>query len=174
MHPVPVFLGEAAQWLREVTLEDDGAGQGRVERFLPATHEGLDARGGRLLAIAAHDEGEVAARQQQVAHEVGAKEAGAAGDGQEARGVDGFVRCGGVHAARAGAFGGRLGKTTPGICPLQGSDRRGGEAPNLSGDGLVSTFARAIRRVSELASGLTRNQMPRKGLWVRIPCPPLW
>jgi hypothetical protein len=30
-----------------------------------------------------------------------------------------------------------------------------------------------IRRVSELASGLTRNQVPRKGLWVRIPCPPL-
>ena len=29
------------------------------------------------------------------------------------------------------------------------------------------------RRVSELASGLTRNQVPRKGLWVRIPCPPL-
>jgi urocanate hydratase len=28
-------------------------------------------------------------------------------------------------------------------------------------------------RVSELASGLTRNQVPRKGLWVRIPCPPL-
>lgn len=24
-----------------------------------------------------------------------------------------------------------------------------------------------------MASGLTRNQMPRKGLWVRIPCPPL-
>lgn len=32
----------------------------------------------------------------------------------------------------------------------------------------------SIRRVSELASGLTRNQMPRKGLWVRIPCPPLF
>jgi hypothetical protein len=31
----------------------------------------------------------------------------------------------------------------------------------------------AIRRVSELASGLTRNQMPSNGLWVRIPCPPL-
>ena len=30
-----------------------------------------------------------------------------------------------------------------------------------------------VRRVSELASGLTRNQVPRKGLWVRIPCPPL-
>lgn len=30
-----------------------------------------------------------------------------------------------------------------------------------------------IRRVSELASGLTRNQMPSNGLWVRIPCPPL-
>ena len=30
----------------------------------------------------------------------------------------------------------------------------------------------AIRRVSELASGLTRNQMPSNGLWVRIPCPP--
>ena len=30
-----------------------------------------------------------------------------------------------------------------------------------------------FRRVSELASGLTRNQVPRKGLWVRIPCPPL-
>ncbi len=23
-----------------------------------------------------------------------------------------------------------------------------------------------------MVSGLTRNQMPRKGLWVRIPCPP--
>jgi hypothetical protein len=32
---------------------------------------------------------------------------------------------------------------------------------------------RSVRRVSELASGLTRNQVPRKGLWVRIPCPPL-
>ena len=32
---------------------------------------------------------------------------------------------------------------------------------------------RLSRRVSELASGLTRNQVPRKGLWVRIPCPPL-
>ena len=32
---------------------------------------------------------------------------------------------------------------------------------------------RETRRVSELASGLTRNQVPRKGLWVRIPCPPL-
>ena len=31
-----------------------------------------------------------------------------------------------------------------------------------------------IRRVSELASGLTRNQVSRKGLWVRIPCPPLF
>ena len=33
--------------------------------------------------------------------------------------------------------------------------------------------ASGTRRVSELASGLTRNQVPRKGLWVRIPCPPL-
>src|SRR4051794_8468735 len=32
---------------------------------------------------------------------------------------------------------------------------------------------RGAWRVSELASGLTRNQVPRKGLWVRIPCPPL-
>jgi hypothetical protein len=32
----------------------------------------------------------------------------------------------------------------------------------------------AVRRVSELASGLTRNQVSRKGLWVRIPCPPLY
>ena len=30
-----------------------------------------------------------------------------------------------------------------------------------------------IRRVSELASSLTRNQMPSNGLGVRIPCPPL-
>ena len=29
------------------------------------------------------------------------------------------------------------------------------------------------RRVCELASGLTRNQMPSNGLRVRIPCPPL-
>ena len=29
------------------------------------------------------------------------------------------------------------------------------------------------RRVSELASSLTRNQVPRKGLGVRVPCPPL-
>ncbi len=32
---------------------------------------------------------------------------------------------------------------------------------------------RSARRVRELASSLTRNQVPRKGLWVRIPCPPL-
>src|SRR5690606_32496198 len=30
-----------------------------------------------------------------------------------------------------------------------------------------------VRRVSELASGLTRNQVPLTGLRVRIPCPPL-
>ena len=29
------------------------------------------------------------------------------------------------------------------------------------------------RRVRELASSLTRNQVPRKGLGVRVPCPPL-
>lgn len=29
------------------------------------------------------------------------------------------------------------------------------------------------RRVSELASSLTRNQVPGNRLWVRIPCPPL-
>ncbi len=29
------------------------------------------------------------------------------------------------------------------------------------------------RRVSELASGHTGNVVPRKGLWVRVPCPPL-
>jgi integrase len=34
----------------------------------------------------------------------------------------------------------------------------------------VTSFS---RRVSELASSLTRNQVPRKGLGVRIPCPPL-
>ena len=31
----------------------------------------------------------------------------------------------------------------------------------------------ARRRVRELASSLTRNQVPRKGLGVRVPCPPL-
>ncbi len=31
----------------------------------------------------------------------------------------------------------------------------------------------AQRRVRELASSLTRNQVPRKGLGVRVPCPPL-
>ena len=30
-----------------------------------------------------------------------------------------------------------------------------------------------LRRVSELASGLTRNQVPRNRLGVRVPCPPL-
>ena len=34
-------------------------------------------------------------------------------------------------------------------------------------------IGRAIRRVSELASSLTRNQMPSNGLGVRISCPPL-
>jgi hypothetical protein len=29
------------------------------------------------------------------------------------------------------------------------------------------------RRVRELASSLIRNQVPRKGLGVRVPCPPL-
>ncbi len=37
----------------------------------------------------------------------------------------------------------------------------------------VPLWTGLARRVSELASGLTRNQVPRKGLWVRIPCPPL-
>ncbi len=43
---------------------------------------------------------------------------------------------------------------------------------NLPNDDARITF-KCTGRVSELASGLTRNQVPRKGLWVRIPCPPL-
>ena len=35
-------------------------------------------------------------------------------------------------------------------------------------------FPAAIRRVSELASSLIRNQMSSNGLWVRLPCPPLF
>ena len=29
------------------------------------------------------------------------------------------------------------------------------------------------RRVSELVSSVTGTDVPRKGLWVRVPCPPL-
>ena len=42
-------------------------------------------------------------------------------------------------------------------------------------EGLANRFEQthAQRRVRELASSLTRNQVPRKGLGVRVPCPPL-
>lgn len=30
-----------------------------------------------------------------------------------------------------------------------------------------------VRRISELVSGLTGTEVPRKGLRVRVPCPPL-
>ena len=49
----------------------------------------------------------------------------------------------------------------------------GAGALRLSRGGSRLTLEELIRRVSELASGLTRNQMSRDGLWVRIPCPPL-
>ena len=37
----------------------------------------------------------------------------------------------------------------------------------------VGLVCRRLWRVRELASSLTRNQVPRKGLGVRVPCPPL-
>ena len=42
-------------------------------------------------------------------------------------------------------------------------------------EGSANQFERTQtqRRVRELASSLTRNQVPRKGLGVRVPCPPL-
>jgi hypothetical protein len=66
------------------------------------------------------------------------------------------------HAARppaaSSATGPQLRQPPPtGLPSLHGPDR----------------LEKPLRRVSELASGLTRNQVPRKGLWVRIPCPPL-
>src|SRR4029079_781934 len=66
-----------------------------------------------------------------------------------------------------------------GVSPAGHAASRGAQAPRLPSPGQEGKFTssrptnRPLRRVSELASGLTRNQMPRKGLWVRIPCPPL-
>lgn len=37
----------------------------------------------------------------------------------------------------------------------------------------VGPYFKRLRRVCELVSSLTRNQVPRKGLRVRVPCPPL-
>ena len=44
---------------------------------------------------------------------------------------------------------------------------------NLSATAVRPTLREPIRRVSELASSLTRNQMSSNGLGVRISCPPL-
>src|SRR5205085_11648865 len=57
------------------------------------------------------------------------------------------------------------------------SSTRGGQArprlPKIASPVKCVPRAKAARRVSELVRSLTRNQVPRKGLWVRISCPPL-
>ena len=37
----------------------------------------------------------------------------------------------------------------------------------------INETADPLRRISELVSGLTGTEVPRKGLRVRVPCPPL-
>ncbi len=54
---------------------------------------------------------------------------------------------------------------------LRTPSRRG--VSRLSGQASKSRLVDTPRRVCELASGLTRNQVSRKGLGVRVPCPPL-
>ena len=44
---------------------------------------------------------------------------------------------------------------------------------DLTIDGKPGNNTASDRRVSELVRRLIRNQLPRKGLRVRVPCPPL-
>ena len=78
--PVAGVVVESAEGPGEVALQNNRPGELQAEHLLPLPHEPFDAGAGRFPAIAADDECQPTAGSQQIADEVGAEQAGRAGD----------------------------------------------------------------------------------------------